>query len=321
MPRPATDEDWAVQEQLLRAAWYYYVDELTQDEIAKKLSMSRASAGRLLEKGRQSGIVTFTINSDYYDSFQLALQLKKAFGLREVVVLPELEGHQPQINARLGKGAAQYLQGHLLRPGGTLGLGWGATVQQSMNQLPEETLRTQNTVTLTGGVGAYVSALLAMQGSRQEGVNDYVLPTPIVASSVELATALRDELSVRTALERARQADHALVGIGSLAGHPTLVQMGYVTPEELDDNRRAGAVGDILGMFFDADGALLQVPIHDRRIGITLEELRGIPNVVGVAGGADKVPAILGALRGGYLDVLVTTEGTAESLLKGGNRQ
>lgn len=321
MAQAASDEEWAVQEQLLRAAWYYYVDQLTQDEIAKKLLVSRASAGRLLEKARQSGIVTFTINSEYYDSFQLARRLKEMFDLREVIVLPELDDGQHQINARLGKGAAQYLQGRLLKPGETLGLGWGATVQHAMNCLPEDSLRAVNTVTLTGGVGAYVSALLKMQGSRQEGVSDFVLPTPIVASSTDLATALREELSVKTALERARQADHALVGIGSLAGNPTLVQMGYATTDELDQNRRAGAVGDILGMFYDADGALLELPIHDRRIGITLEELRRIPNVVGIAGGAEKVPAIIGALRGRYLDVLVTTEGSAEALLKEGMGQ
>ena len=94
------------------------------------------------------------------------------------------------------------------------------------------------------------------------------------------------------------------------------MQLGYLTAADVRDLREQGVAGDILGQFFDADGKVADVPIHDRRIGIDLSDLKYIPKVVGVAGGLHKVPAILGALRGGFLDVLVTNELAAVRLLE-----
>lgn len=316
-PRSRADEDWATQEQLLRVAWYYYVDGLTQDDIAKRISVSRASAGRLLERCRQAGIVNFTINSEYYESFQVGRQLKERFGLREALVPPLLEfdvQEQSKVNARLGRGGAQYLQSHL-KPGDVLGMGWGDTVRQTMERLHPDAVARVSTVSLTGGVGAYVNTLRRVRIDRDGGLEDAVLPTPILASTEALAGALREESQVQRVLDMSRRADHAIVGIGALSGQATLAQVGYASEAELAGNAEAGAVGDILGLFYDAAGAVVDLPIHRRRIGIDLDDLRKIPNVVGVAGGIAKVDAILGALRGGYLDVLVTTEEVGRALL------
>lgn len=317
LTRPRADEDWAAHEQLLRVAWYYYVDGLTQDDIAKRISVSRASAGRLLERCRQAGIVHFTINSEYYESFQVGRQLKERFGLREALVPPGLDSDlqdQSAVNARLGRGGAQYLQSHL-KAGDVLGMGWGDTVRQTMDCLHPEAISRVSTVSLTGGVGAYVNTLRRLRVDRDAGQQDAILPTPILASTEGLAEALRGEKQVQQVLELSRRADHAVVGIGALSGQATLAQVGYASEAELAGNAEAGAVGDILGLFYDADGRVLDLPIHRRRIGIDLEDLRKIPNVVGVAGGISKLDAILGALRGRYLDVLVTTEEVGRALL------
>ena len=317
-PRARGDEDWAMQEQLLRVAWYYYVDGLTQDDIAKRVSVSRASAGRLLERSRQAGIVNFTINSEYYESFQVGRQLRERFGLREALVPPMLESdvqEQPRVNARLGRGGAQYLQSHL-KAGDILGMGWGDTVQQTMECLHPDSVARVSTVSLTGGVGTYVNALRRVRVDRDAGQQDAILPTPILASTEELASALRGEPLVQQVLEMSRRADHAIVGIGALGGQATLAQVGYASGAELREYSEVGAVGDILGIFYDAAGTMVDLPIHRRRIGIDLDDVRRIPNVVGVAGGIAKVDAILGALRGGYLDVLVTTEEVGRALLE-----
>jgi len=317
-PRASGEESWEAEEQLLRVAWYYYVDQLTQDEISKRLSVSRASAGRLLERCRQAGIVRFTINSEFYESFHVGRQLKEKFGLREALVPPMLEvdaQEQSRVNARLGRGGAQYLQSHL-KPGDVLAMGWGDTVQQTMNALHPDAIARVSTVTLTGGVGAYINTLRRVRGDRENGLVDAILPTPIVASSEELAAALRAEAAVQSVLDISRSADHAVVGIGAVVGQVTLAQVGYASQEELDAGAAAGAVGDILGVFYDSHGQVVDLPIHRRRIGIELDDLRAIPNVVGVAGGMSKFDAILGALRGGLLDVLVTTENVARALLE-----
>lgn len=312
-----TDEDWAMKEQLTRAAWYYYVEEMTQDDIARHLGVSRASAGRLLDRARKAGIVSFTIDSDYLESFETARRLRDAYGLHHVVVLPQPRDPNPsqaETNRRLGQGGAQYLQNHL-DDGTVLGLGWGDTVHQAMSALAHDALDGVSIVTLTGGVGAYVNTLSLTTGDFGVERDSVVLPTPLVASSESLADALREEAVVQRGLEAARKVDHALLSVGALLGHPTLAQMGYVDQDELDALRAAGAVGDILGVFFDLDGHVIDAPIHRRRIGISLDDLAQIPNVVGVAGGMAKLPAIQGALKGRYLSTLVTTEDVALALL------
>ncbi|MGO3147505.1 MAG: sugar-binding transcriptional regulator [Leucobacter sp.] len=312
----ADSTNWETREQLLRAAWYYYVDQLTQDEVAKRLSISRATAGRLLERSRQTGIVTFTLGSSNFDAFQVGRKLRETFNLKEALVPPalEVEPTDPQaISHRLARGGAQYLQ-NMLETGQTLALGWGETVQATMERLPVEQTEKINTVALTGGVNTYVPTL-----RRERTIPgphfDAAIPAPIVVSSLELASALRSEAVIQNALEHSRSAHHALIGIGALAEQATLAQEGYVTDAELVEFQKLGAVGDILGIFYDANGEVLDLSLHERRIGIGVDELRNIPNVVGIAGGMSKVDAILGALRGEYLDVLVTTEDVARALL------
>jgi lsr operon transcriptional repressor len=117
-------------------------------------------------------------------------------------------------------------------------------------------------------------------------------------------------------LKQACGVDYALVGVGTPTADATIVHMGYLNAEDSRGLRERGVVGDILGQFFDASGNVVDLPIHDRRIGIELADLRGIPKVVGVAGGEHKAEAILGALHGGFLDVLVTNELAAIRLLE-----
>lgn len=310
-------DDWETREQLLRASWYYYVDQLTQDEVAKRLSISRATAGRLLERSRQTGIVTFTLGSANFEAFQVGRKVREVFRLREVLVPPALDVEPTEpfdVSRRLARGGAQYLQ-NVLEPGQTLGLGWGETVQATMERLPVEQAEAIRTVTLTGGVNSYVPTLRRVR--EKPGLHrDAVIPAPIVVSSAELAEALRNEAVIHRALEDSRAADHALVGIGGVAEQATLAQQGYVSDIDIVEFQKMGAVGDILGLFYDANGEVLDLPLHTRRIGVGVDDLRRIPNVVGIAGGLQKVDAILGALRGGYLDVLVTTEDVARALLK-----
>ena len=117
---------------MLRAAWYYYKDELTQDEIARRLSMSRASVGRLLDRARKVGLVSINLKTEYLDAFELSGELRKTFGLAEALVVPDHEKEpfdHHAMNARIGLGGAQFMSTHL-RPGASLGVGWGETVSR-----------------------------------------------------------------------------------------------------------------------------------------------------------------------------------------------
>src|ERR1700677_3276604 len=151
------------EELLLRVAWFYYKDELTQDEIAKRLSVSRASVGRMLDRARKIGLVSINLNADHLNAFEVSRQLRATFGLAEALVVPDHQGehggHQA-LNTRLGLGGAQFMSTHL-RPGGTLGVGWGETVSRVIAATNFGAVGPVHLVTLTGGVDAYLQAFLS----------------------------------------------------------------------------------------------------------------------------------------------------------------
>ena len=222
------------------------------------------------------------------------------------------------INARVGLGGAQFLSTHL-RPGGSLGVGWGETVSRVIAATNFGAVGPIHMVTLTGGVDGYLQTILSSKGeSAADGdlvTTAAVIPAPMCASSPALAAALREEPTIQQVLKHACEAEQAVVGVGTPTLDATIAQLGYISPEDVAMLDEHNVVGDILGQFFDADGNVVTLPLHDRRIGVELADLKGIPKVVGVAGGVHKARAVLGALRGGFLDVLVTNELAAISLL------
>src|SRR5215467_11017389 len=310
------------EELLLRVAWFYYKDELTQDEIARQLSVSRASVGRMLDRARKVGLVSINLNADHLDAFEVSRQLRRTFGLSEALVVPDHaagEGERSALNARLGLGGAQFMSTHL-RPGGSLGVGWGETVSRVIAATSFGAVGPVHMVTLTGGVEGYLQTILSSKGEiageSPHLTSATVIPSPIMASTADLAAALRAEPTIQQVLKQACGVECALVGVGTPTADATIVHTGYLNAEDTRGLRERGVVGDILGQFFDADGDVVDLPIHDRRIGIELADLRRIPKVVGVAGGLHKTGAIRGALHGGFLDVLVTNELAAIRLLE-----
>jgi lsr operon transcriptional repressor len=223
------------------------------------------------------------------------------------------------LNARIGLGGAQFMSTHL-RPGGSLGVGWGETVSRVIAATNFGTVGPVHMVTLTGGVEGYLQTILSSKGEATTEASDLtsatVIPSPIMASTPSLAAALREEPTIQQVLEQACGVQHAIVGVGTPTADATIVHMGYLNADDARGLREQGVVGDILGQFFDADGNVVELPIHDRRIGIDLSDLTRIPKVIGVAGGMHKADAILGALHGGFLDVLVTNELVAIRLLE-----
>lgn len=314
---------WSSEELLLRAAWFYYKDELTQEEIAKRLSVSRASVGRLLERARRVGLVTIHLNAEYLDAFKLSAELRRVFGLAEALVVPDADTEPADhhaLNTRIGLGGAQFIGTHL-RPGGTLGVGWGETVSHVIAATDFGAVGPVHMVTLTGGVDGYLPTILSSK-ARASTVADpevttaAVIPAPTFASSASLAAALRCEPTIQQVLKQACSVEQAVVGVGTPAADATIVQLGFLSADDMRMLREQEVVGDILGQFFNAEGKVIDLPFHDRRIGIELSDIRRIRKVIGVAGGLHKAEAILGALHGGFLDILVTNEIAAIRLLE-----
>ncbi|GAA4001250.1 transcriptional regulator LsrR [Deinococcus rubellus] len=311
-PEPVTSSpELDDEETLSRAAWYYYHDGLTQADIGERLGLPRLKVSRLLERARRLGLIQVKINSSLSSCLALEHELTQQFHLHAAVVIPPLDA--ANLNDRLGQAAAQYLM-QVLRDSEMLAVGWGDTVTRALQRLAYTfASRNISSISLTGGVSGYLQGLGLPQLSAQ---NIHLIPAPILASSPELARAFKEEPRIAELLAMTQLAQVALVGIGATDEQATLVKSGYVSASELTLFRRMGAVGDVLGHFYDVEGKMLDISLHQQIIGISLSQLGTIPIRIGASGGPPKVAAILGALAGGHINVLITDEETATQLLR-----
>nr|WP_052282708.1 transcriptional regulator LsrR [Kluyvera genomosp. 1] len=301
------------EEQVARIAWFYYHDGLTQSEISDRLGLTRLKVSRLLEKGHQSGIIRVQINSRFEGCLEYENALRNHFNLQNIRVLPALP--DANVGKRLGIGAAHMLM-ESLQPKQLLAVGFGEATMITLQRLSGFISAQQiRLVTLSGGVGSYMTGI----GQLDAACSVSIMPAPLRASSHDIACTLRNENSVRDVMLTAQAADVAVVGIGAIGqkDDATILRSGYITTGEQLMIGRKGAVGDILGYFFDADGEIIpDIKIHDELIGLTLKALPTIPTVVGVAGGEQKAEAIIAAMRGNYINALVTDQETAARMLQ-----
>lgn len=294
---------------LARVAWLYYIDGLTQGDIGDLLNISRIKVSRMLDEGRESGLIDIRVNTFHHGCHTLEAELNARFGLKDCRVIPAVGAEK--LNMRLGDAAAQYLM-QKMQANNLLAVGWGETVSNAIRKLGHVAReRDLSIVTLTGGVQTYVDGMRATSWDNSM----YVVPAPLLVSNAALCSALAQEKSVATLLNMAVGADYKLIGIGGITDGATVVKQGVILPNEVEPLRRMGAVGDILCRFYDRDGRQLDIPLHERVVGVDLEQLRQSERVIAVAGGATKVEPILAAMRGHLFDILITDEETAGLLL------
>ena len=283
-----SEQGMCEEEQVARIAWFYYHDGLTQSEISDRLGLTRLKVSRLLEKGHQSGIIRVQINSRFEGCLEYETQLRRQFSLQHVRVIPGLA--DADVGGRLGIGAAHMLMS-LLQPQQMLAIGFGEAIMNTLQRLSGFISSQQiRLVTLSGGVGSYMTGI----GQLNAACSVNIIPAPLRASSADIARTLKNENCVKDVLLAAQAADVAIVGIGAVSQQD-----------------------DILGYFFDAKGDVVtDIKIHNELIGLPLSALKTIPVRVGVAGGENKAEAIAAAMKGGYINALVTDQDTAAAILR-----
>lgn len=304
---------------IVRAAWLYYSDGLTHTQIAKRLFVSRQTVGRLLEVARRRGIVRIELDAGYLSSYHLSAQLRDRFDLRDAIVAPGIATSTPgKVNDRVAAALAAYVRRYL-HPGAVVAVGWGDTVARALSMLSSESLEGVLVASAAGSIQAITESLAGnpVVASRLRAV-----PAPLIVSSPGVAAALRLEEPVREVLELAASAQVMITGIGSADPEAaSAVRRGVVSSEEVAAFAEHGAVGDMLGEWYDARGNTVADATSNRRIGLGLKQLHDMGNVVGVAGGLDKIEAIRGAIAGRFIKVLVTDEPTAQALLESPSRR
>jgi DNA-binding transcriptional regulator LsrR (DeoR family) len=298
----------------------YYLEELTQTEIAQRLGFSTAKVNRLLLQAREQGYVTITIKTPFQQLFELEDRLKAVFGLKDAVVIPALaETSSSPLNA-LGNIAAEFLMEHL-RDGDVLGVGGGTAVNAVMQSLAPSRTYQVEVVPLLGAVQGEITHdvnYLATHIAEKLGARSYQLHAPAFVDSKEHCETLRNMGPVREILDIACRANIALVGVGTVdAELSRFVQFTALSAEEMINiAEHCGGVGDINAFIYDAEGKPCAQEYGDRVVGLTLAELKSIPYRIGVAGTAAKALPLYGALRGGYLHALITDEAAAHGILE-----
>ncbi|MBB1248470.1 MULTISPECIES: sugar-binding transcriptional regulator [unclassified Rhizobium] len=303
-----------------RAAWLHYAGGLTQAEVAKRLGLSSLKAHRLIMKANQEGLVKVYIDSDVSECVELEQKLCERFGLTYCEVAPDFDSDELPLKA-LGISGAQYLKREI-ESGETklIGVGHGRTLAACVDYLPRMANTKARFVSLLGGLTRKFSANphdVIHRLAERVAAEAYVMPVPFFANTVEDRDVLFSQRGVLDVFNLANSADLLLVGIGTAEREASLVSTGMIETSEIEEIKHAGAVGEMLGHFFDAEGRPVETMLSNRTFTLSREALKN-RRIVAVAGGKHKARATRAVLKSGFLSGLITDERTAVELMADG---
>ncbi len=318
-PGPLAEEDAALA---TRAAWLYHAGGLTQSDVAGRLGVTSAKAHRLIGRATRAGLVRVFVEGPIGNCIAAEQALSARHGLTLCRVVPAIDDSALPIQA-LGIAAATYLKDVLERgEHSAIGVGHGRTMASAIHCLPRMPVRGLRLVSLLGGLPRRVPANpyeVVDRLAEKTGADAWLLPVPMFAGSAADRVVLRRQIGVPEALALAGEAGLLMFGIGEVGADAFLALAGVIDAAEIEHARRLGAVGEVLGYFYDADGRLVDTPLHGRVTGRALgpasRTAAPAREIVAVAGGRGKAPAINAVLQSGLLTGLITDELTARQLV------
>jgi DNA-binding transcriptional regulator LsrR (DeoR family) len=320
--RPVDLQHEGRAELLAQVAELYYLRGRDQSAIAEEVGTSRSNVSRLLTEARRKGIVEIRIHRPLGRARTLEDDLTARFRLKDARVLataPRTTAHESL--RRVGALAAGYLSDNL-RDGLMIGLSWGTLLEAMVEAVFPPRAYEVEVIQLLGGLSWVSPALSGHELGRdladRLGGRFSYLHAPAIVESPEVRNALLRQQGIAEVLRRGERSDIAFVGVGSLGvgSSAELFSEAGVTGAERKEMKASGAVGDVCARLFTITGERCDVEVDRRVVGIELEGLRSIPRVVGVARGLEKGPGILGALRGGFVNVLITDEPAAIEVMR-----
>lgn len=314
------DEADRKRDQAARAAWLSHVSGLTQDEIARRLGMSRMAAQRLLAFAAQEGMVKVRIDHPIAACMELGERIAQRWGLRfcEVVPADPVAPAEANLPALAIAGAIWIERLVDTDTPLVIGVGNGRSVRAAVEEMATSPRPQHRVVSVTGNIArdsSYNPFDVVMRLGDRLSAQRFLMPAPLIAESAEDRRVLEGQKPFRQIMELAAHADAILIGIGQLDNTAPVLHDKIVSREEYDGLRRDGAIGEVLGNFLDAEGRILASPLRDRVIGLPLDALATRPTVA-IAGGLTKVPAIHAVLKRRMLRGLITDETAAAALAR-----
>ena len=299
----------------------YFCGELRQTDIADLIGVTRSAVSRMLTEAREKGLVEIIIHHPLQYDRVLEDQLVVELNLQHasVITIAEQPDHK-DLKMKLGKAASRLIT-KLIKPGQGIGVGWGTSVQATIESLERNLVEDTRVIQLVGVLGSsrnsYSAQTLVDQLAQKLGGVGTYLYAPFIVESGQTANSLMKDQSVEQAIASGRDCDIALLGIGTTKPELcSLYKENHLSLQELRIIRKTGAVGDVCALYFNINGKLSPVDFHKRRIGVSRTNLQNIPTRLAVAGGFEKADAILGAILGGYVNSLVTDNLTAFRVLE-----
>ncbi|MBX3080074.1 MAG: sugar-binding transcriptional regulator [Anaerolineae bacterium] len=305
---------------LVRVATLYYEQDMNQEGIARMLGKTRSNISRMLKEARQRGIVEIKIRKRIPQATALEREFRRVFGLQTALIVESGGRTYDEILASAGMLAAQHLE-ERLHPSDTLAISWGTGVSAAVNAISPNPSLQVDVAQMIGSVGTVDSAIdgpeLARQLAIKLGGKYYYLHAPLIVDSQKTRNTFLEQSTIMDTLNRARRASTALIGVGTTeSAASSFLRAGHLTEVQLAELRRQGAVGESSGCYFDAFGRTERFDINNRVIGLDLNEVKRIPHVLAVSCGLLKTRSILGAMRGGWVNVLATDDATAHAVLE-----
>ena len=301
----------------LRAAWMYFIEEMTQQDIAERLGVGRVTVVRLLSDARDRHEIKFSIESGLPECINLERELERRFNLSEAIVVP-LTNPEADATKSISASTGLYLS-NFVRPGMSIGVGWGRTLLESLRYIHEAPLADMSVVSLLGGithVKRFNPSEFAWRFASLFQAECYLMPAPAIVDTPQTRQALIERCGLGEGFERAKALDAVLISVGSLELTGTAYRDGFVSDELRRSMIEQGAVGEMLFHYFDAQGRMIDHPIHDCVMAVPMSTLQQVPHRIMASGGSDKAAAMLGALRLLKPNVLVTDEATAARILE-----
>lgn len=300
--------------QTVRVAELYYDESKTQDEIGALLGITRWKVGRLLSQARDEGIVRIEIVHPFARRLGLERELRERLGLKDAVVIPNSD----ELDVRVTQAAADYLAA--LRPvPRTLGVSWGRTLSGVAERLRNGWATGVTVVQINGGVSlnrrAGTAATTAATIAEKASGHAILLPSPAILERPETKRAIEADRTVAGVLELAGTASAYLYSAGVADESSVLVDSGYLTPADVVELVRKGAVGDVVGRYIDANGNIVDPGLDERTVGLGLDQLRAAETAIFVVAGEAKHDVARAVVTSGLCTVLVTDESTARALL------
>lgn len=299
-----------------RAIWLYHVEGCTQNDIAVRLGISRVMVVRLLADARRRNEVRITVSAPLADLIELERAVETKYGIARVILAPFDDAGGDPVKV-IAAAAGSFISG-LMKPGMSVGVGWGRTLYNTLPFIAGETLEDLRVVSLLGGIAAarrFNPAEFAWQFAELFQAEGFLIPAPAVVDSPDTKHALLERCGLSSIFEMAEKLDVALLSVGGISTLTTSYRTGYISEADRRSLIDAGAVGDILYNFIDQNGQLVEHEVNNRVISVNLNILRRATERVLISGGKEKRVALQAALATLSPTTLITDELTARYLV------